>query len=232
MTSTTASRTVEELCRLFSSFGLPEQIVTDNSPQFVSEEFGAFTKMNGIKHIKNAPYNPSTNGAVERLVQTFKKAMKAGVHDGRTHSQRLASFLLSYQSTPHTTTHGTPGELFLKRKLRTRFDLIKPDVTKSVCAEQAKQKSNHDHHSQGREYFVGQNVQAHNFSEGPRWALGVIVERLGLLTYLVQIDTGVFWQCHIEHLCPVHDRSPDTNKTIPSTSVIRIINHFQFHSNC
>ena len=73
--STTASRTVEELRKLFSSYGLPEQLVMDNGPQFVSEEFAMFTKVNGVKHIKNAPYHPSTNGAVERLVQIFKKAM-------------------------------------------------------------------------------------------------------------------------------------------------------------
>ena len=102
----------------------------------------------------------------------------------------MASFLPSYQSTPHATTHETPGELFLKRKLRTRFYLIKPDVTKSVCAQQAKQKSNHDRHSQGREYFVGQNVQAHNFREGPCWVPGVIVERLGSLTYFSSNEHG------------------------------------------
>ena len=50
MTSITTSKTVKELCKLFSSFGLPEQIVTDNGPQFVSEEFRVFTKMNGMKH--------------------------------------------------------------------------------------------------------------------------------------------------------------------------------------
>ena len=43
MTGTAASRTVKELFKLFSSFGLPEQIETDNGPQFVSEEFGVFT---------------------------------------------------------------------------------------------------------------------------------------------------------------------------------------------
>ena len=82
MSSTTASRTIDELHKLFSSYWLPEQIVSDNGPQFVSKEFAVFTKMNGIKHIKSAPYHPSTNGAVERLVQTFKKAMKASEHDG------------------------------------------------------------------------------------------------------------------------------------------------------
>ena len=68
MSSTTASRTVDELHKLFSSYGLPEQILSDNGPQFVSEEFAAFTKINGIKHTKSAPYHPSTNGAIERLV--------------------------------------------------------------------------------------------------------------------------------------------------------------------
>ena len=123
MPSTTANRTVDELCKLFSSYGLPEQIVMDNGPQFVSEEFVTFTKMNGMKHIKSASYHPSTNGVVERLVQTFKKAMKASEHKGRTYSQQLASF---------TDLHLMPllikllySKLLLKRKLRTRMDMIK-----------------------------------------------------------------------------------------------------------
>ena len=35
-------------------------------------------KRNGIKHIRSAPYHPSTNGTAERFVQTFKKAMNEG----------------------------------------------------------------------------------------------------------------------------------------------------------
>ena len=45
----------------------------------------------------------------------------------------------------------------------------------------------------------------------------MIVEILRPLTYLVQVDTGVFWRLYVNHLRPAHDRSPDTNKTIPST---------------
>ena len=52
--------------------------------------------MNGIKHIKSALYHPATNGAAEHLVQTFKKVMRPGEHDGYTHSQQLSSFLLMY----------------------------------------------------------------------------------------------------------------------------------------
>ena len=125
----------------------------------------------------------------------------------------ISQFLLSYRSTPHTTTHETPSKLFLKRKLRTRFDLLKPDVSKSVNVEQAKQKNNHDRGCQSREYFVGQNVQAHNFCAGPHWAPGIIVERHGPLTYLVQDNTGVFWRCHVDHLHPAHDKPLEQNTT-------------------
>ena len=100
MRNTSANKTEEEKQKLCTSYRLPEQIVSDNGPLFLSEEFAKFIKMNGIKHIKSAPYHPSTNGAAEQLVQTFKKSMRAGEHDGCTHARRLASFLLSYRSTP------------------------------------------------------------------------------------------------------------------------------------
>ena len=56
---TTASQTVTVLMRMFSANGLPEQLVTDNGPQFVSEEFASFCRSNGIKHICVSPYHPS-----------------------------------------------------------------------------------------------------------------------------------------------------------------------------
>ena len=51
MTSTTSQRTIAVLRDLFSSYGLPEEVVSDNGPQFVSHDFTNFMKMNGIKHI-------------------------------------------------------------------------------------------------------------------------------------------------------------------------------------
>lgn len=68
MTSTTTGKTLDVLRRWFSSHGLPEAVVTDNGPQFVSEEFEEFCKLNGIKHLRSAPYHPASNGLVERFV--------------------------------------------------------------------------------------------------------------------------------------------------------------------
>jgi transposase InsO family protein len=120
-TSTSTALTIKELRKWFAAYGFPEQVVTDNGPQFSSEEFSTFMKMCGIKHLRCSPYHPASNGAVERLVQSFKRAMVAGEDKGVPLSTRLTDFLLSYRSTPHTTTNRAPCELFLKRQIRTRL---------------------------------------------------------------------------------------------------------------
>ncbi len=76
MKSTTVSKTIEHLRQMFAMYGLPEQVVSDNGPQFTSEEFAEFLKQNGVKHITSAPYHPSTNGLAERFVQSLKQALR------------------------------------------------------------------------------------------------------------------------------------------------------------
>ena len=73
MTSTEAPKTICELWKIFASHGLPQQVVTDNGPQFVSGEFSMFMKMNGIKHIRVYPYHSSSNGAAERFLKLSKQ---------------------------------------------------------------------------------------------------------------------------------------------------------------
>ena len=119
MSSIMATKIIGVLCHIFATYGLPVQVVTDNGPLFVAEEFAHFLKSNGMKHIKSSQYNPSTNGLAERFVQTLKSAMKIGAADTTGVSLCLEEFLLSYRSTPHTTTFHLPSELFLGRPIHT-----------------------------------------------------------------------------------------------------------------
>ncbi len=95
MKSTTSTATIQELRRLFAAYGLPSQVVSDNGPQFASAEFKSFMKSNGIKHIRCVPNHPSSNGAAERFVQSFKRAMKASENSDQSFQQRLINFLLT-----------------------------------------------------------------------------------------------------------------------------------------
>ena len=137
MSSTTSQSTIDVLRSLFSRYGLPEQIVSDNGAQFTSDEFTQFMKLNGIKHIRSAPYHPASNGLAERFVQTFKRAMKASEGEGRTLNQRLSQFLFSYRASPQATTTTSPSELFLGRTLRTKLDLLRPNCQSHVVSKQA-----------------------------------------------------------------------------------------------
>ena len=124
MSSTTSSMTITVLRQVFAAYGLPDCLVSDNGPQFVSEEFRSFLRVNGIKHLQSAPYHPATNGAAERFVQTLKRAIVAKRKDSRSDKHKLASFLLKYRSTPHASTGVAPSELFLSRSLKTVLDLL------------------------------------------------------------------------------------------------------------
>lgn len=75
MTSTTADETIDESWLIFAVHGLPEELVSDNGPQFVSHEFSEFMRKKGIKHTLVPPYHPPSNGAAERSVRVSKEAL-------------------------------------------------------------------------------------------------------------------------------------------------------------
>ena len=190
--STTSSKTIDILRILFSQQGLPEELVSDNGPQFSSEEFRTFLQNNGICHKLIPPYHPSTNGAAERAVQTVKESLSKQVLDSKSSKSllhRLANFLLIYRSTPHSVTGQTPSELFLKRQLRNRLTLVKPHLTSSMEKQQSKQIEQHDKQRvQMREFFPGERVRVRNYRGGKeKWILGLVLKRLGPLTYLVRV---------------------------------------------
>jgi hypothetical protein len=103
MQSTTASATITQVRSLFSRFGLPDEVVTDNGPQFSAEEFKSFLRDNHVKHTLCPPYHPASNGLAEKHVQTFKRMYVK--HDRSLPLQhKVDDVLFHYQNIPHTTT--------------------------------------------------------------------------------------------------------------------------------
>ena len=200
MSTTTVSATLDVLREWFSLHGIPEQLVTDNGPQFIAEAFKTFTERNGIRHIRSAPYHPASNGLAERFVQSLKQSLKATLHDGRSLVQRLSSYLLTYRTTIHATTGVPPSQLLLGRELRTRLSLIRPDVGKSVVDKQSLQKSSHDSRSRTRQFLEGDRVFVRTHRPGPDWIRGTIVEVLGPVTFIVEVEGGQRWKRHIDQL--------------------------------
>ncbi|XP_059047376.1 uncharacterized protein K02A2.6-like [Achroia grisella] len=140
VSSTAATGVIDKVSELFSRFGLPKQIVTDNGPPFTSSEFKNFTSSQGIEHIFTAPYHPASNGLAENAVKTLKKVIKKAVVEKQNINKALWTYLLYYRNTEHSTTGECPAVILLGRRLRTRLDVIKPDRESKVYKAQQKQR--------------------------------------------------------------------------------------------
>ena len=95
-TSSTTSKSVTvALKTIFARHGIPQVVVSDNGPQYSSEEFRQFAKDYTVTHVMSSPNFPQSNGQAERGVKTVKNLLK----DARDPFLSL----LSYRSTPPTT---------------------------------------------------------------------------------------------------------------------------------
>ena len=194
---------------------LPEEVVSDNGPQFTSNEFGEFMSKNGIKHTLVPPNHPQSNGAAERSVRVVKEALVKQVLESnraRAMEHRLADFLLRYRTTPHSTTGATPAELLMKRRLRTRLSLVKPDLAQEIENKQSKQKQykNLKNHKD-RQFSENDIVRVRNTqAKGNivRWILGRVVKVCGPKTYLVKTGHKTRY-VHTDHLIRAHDKGPN-----------------------
>ncbi|XP_064653028.1 uncharacterized protein K02A2.6-like [Lineus longissimus] len=198
MNSSTAELTVEKLRTTFAMFGIPDTIVSDNGTNFVSEVFQTFMSRNGVKHIKVAPKHPASNGLAERAVQSVKEGIDKLVSGSI--ETKMARFLFKYRSTPHATTGRTPAEMMFNRQIKTHLDLLHPDVRATVGEKQGKQKLYHDTHAKERNFEVGDKVYVTNFSSGPCWLKGVITERTGPLSFVVELVDGRMVRRHVDHI--------------------------------
>ena len=192
--------TIEHLHSMFSRFGLPQVMVTDNGTCFTSYEFKEFARLNHICHLTTAPYHPSSNGLAERAVQTFKLGMKKQTNG--TIQTKLSRFLFHYRLAPNATTGVPLAELMLKCCPRSHLDLILPNL-KGNIQQQQKQKFRHYAHSQIRTLKPNDNVLVRNFRTAePQWSPGVIKELNGTNSYKVQLDNDHIVQQHADHIRP------------------------------
>eukprot|EP00096_Caligus_rogercresseyi_P015395 TRINITY_DN783_c0_g1_i10.p1 TRINITY_DN783_c0_g1~~TRINITY_DN783_c0_g1_i10.p1 ORF type:complete len:755 (+),score=-63.82 TRINITY_DN783_c0_g1_i10:668-2932(+) len=208
-TTISSNKTIELLSAVFSRFGLPSNIVSDNATCFTSEEFNKFITINKIKLTNSAPYHPSTNGQAENAVKIFKNFLKTC---GIFTMFKLNQFLFRYRITPHSTTGVTPSELMIGRKLKSSLDMVTPipTILETVVRSQNCQKRNHDGPSpRQRPFYRNDSVMVRNYSkrEEAKWVPATIIEETGPLSYKCQTDGGEVVRRHTDQI--IASRSND-----------------------
>ncbi|XP_011406246.1 PREDICTED: uncharacterized protein K02A2.6-like [Amphimedon queenslandica] len=141
----TAGEVVLQCKSIFARHGIPEEVISDNGPQFTAQSFSDFSCEYQFRHITSSPYHPMSNGEAERAVKTTKFLLK------KEGDPYLA--LLAYRVTPLSNGY-SPSQLLMGRTLRSTLPTTrenrKPhlpdcDVLKHIEEEQRrKQKDRFD----------------------------------------------------------------------------------------
>lgn len=121
---------VRFLEKLFLREGIPRNILSDNGPQFSSDNFLQFLNRNGINAMKTPVYHPSGNGIVERFNRVIMGSIQAAINAGMKWEKELLSTVWAYRITPTCTSYSP------FRILRGREPFTKDNVTwnrKRVC---------------------------------------------------------------------------------------------------
>ena len=133
--------------------------------------------------------------------------------------------MFSYRTTPNSTTGQTLAELFLNRRVRTRLDLIRPDLGRKVFNKQSDQKTRHDKSSSEREFALGEQVLVQNFRGEPKWLDGTVTEQTGPVSYKVLVGDQL-WKRHIDQMHQKHGSQivhPNRGENVSVTPIPNIV---------
>ncbi len=117
------SRTVVDcLTKLFSQFGAPGRIISDQGRCFISKEFLDFCKLWNVRKSTATSYHPQTSGLVERFNGTVIRILKRYVYETPdTWDVSLPMATYAYNTTEQRTNGISPYEIIFGKKAAFLF---------------------------------------------------------------------------------------------------------------
>ena len=113
------------MTHVFTKYGAPKQLLSDQGPEFESNLFKELLKWMEIDKIRCSPYRPSTNAVCERFHRTLNSMLGKVVKESeRDWDEKLPQVMAAYRASPHSSTGFTPNHLFLGRETKMPLDLI------------------------------------------------------------------------------------------------------------
>ena len=211
MTRTTSQAVISQLKEMFSRQGTPQELITDNGPQYASAEFKQFAREWDFIHTTTSPYYPQSNGRAEGAVKICKNLLKKCHSSG----QDIHRALQIYRSTP-LDCGKSPAELLYNRRIRLNLpmldNLLDPQNIDSRSfkerkeRQKAKQKQRYDQHARDLpELQIGQHVRILDMNTNKWSEQGVVKVKLPNRSYVIKTDHGVTRRRNRRHIRPVRE---------------------------
>ena len=113
--STKAADVIKATKSHFAHHGIPEQLISDNGPRYISDEFKLFAREWDFEHKPVDPYNSQANGKVESAVKKAKRILRKSK---KSNSDAFLA-LLDQHNTPTQDICSSPVQRLMDRRTRT-----------------------------------------------------------------------------------------------------------------
>lgn len=205
---------IEKLCDVFSRWGLPQFVISDNAPVFCSSEFNDFLANHMVQPLKASVYYPQGNSTVERLHFTIKSRLaRIKSECPRKGLQScLHKVLFDIRSTPNEVTGQSPFFLLTGRVMRTRISNLQVRGLPNQVAVPPKDISKYYDSKKSvlKKYSVGTSVLVRRGAGNKFTQQGVITRVVNPTTYRIKFPSGheaTYNQFHLKAMVyPIDDR--------------------------
>ena len=161
--SMSAQHVTEHFRLIFSEYGWPDTLVSDNGPCYVAETFTYLMKEYAVNHITSSPHYPQSNELAEKFIQIVKNLFYKVKDEGTD----IYKCLMIYCNTPIESTSKSPMQMLQQRYARSQLSMLNAAFRQlGIAAEQS--KANKNQHLPLHNLHIGQEVMYQD-SVTKRW---------------------------------------------------------------
>ena len=196
LNSMSAQCVTEHFKSIFSKYGWPDTLVSNNGPCYTAEMFTNLMKEYAVNHITSSPHYPQSNGLAEKFVQIVKNLFYKANEEGVD----INKYLMIYHNTPLACTSKSPMQMLQQRSARSQ--LAMSNAARRRLGIGAKQPPKENQHLPSHDFHIGQDVMCQS-PITKKW-FPVKIKELCLepRSYQVETPEGIVYRRTQNHVKP------------------------------
>lgn len=203
--SKTSREVVNKLKAHMARHGIPDKLMSDNGPQYNSDEFRRFADLYEFEHVTSSPGYPQSNGKAENAVGTVQSIMQKALEAG---TDPYLAFL-DFRNTPSEGMDTSPSQRLFGRRTKTLLPtssrLLRPKAATSTLqqlqANKAKQAYYYNRHTKSlKPLEEGDTVRIKPHKREKKWRKATVRNEVGTRSYQVTTENGRTYRRNRRHL--------------------------------
>lgn len=206
MVDKTSKSVISEMKKIFSTHGIPKEIVCDNMP-FSSYECKKFSEEWHFSFVHSSPRYPRSNGMAEKAVHIAKNILRKTSESNQDYLEGL----LEYRCTPLEGVGYSPAQILMSRQLRTKLPVtnnkLSPMLTKNVQdklkTKQKNMKKYHDQRIKKENHTFAVNdkvVYQHDTANNKIWLPGKVIKKHSNRSFYIENENRNILRRNTVHL--------------------------------